>query len=139
MDRKYRKLTWDSYGISKQRYKELQAFCRQYPEKKEKISYGLTAVIQDGQPHGNSVGNPTEQQALENLRYSEDVEMIEDCAREADKIIWPYILRSVAYGLPYERIIYDEHNRRIPCGKTDFYAMRRYFYYLLHRRKLGTN
>ena len=50
LEKRLRDMTWDDYGISKNRYKELKAFCLQYDEKKSKIKYGISAVRYDGQP-----------------------------------------------------------------------------------------
>lgn len=138
-EKRLRDITWDDYGISKQRYKELKAFCRQYGEKKDKIKYGLSAVVQDGMPHGNTVGSPTERQAIINAQYTRDVAMIEECAIRANPSIWRSILRSVTEGKPYEAVLVDPDYGTIPYGKTDFYGYRRLFFYYLHCEKLGTN
>lgn len=131
-----RNISWEKYGISKYRYRELKFFCLQYKEKKEKIRRGLTrgAAVQT-----TSTGNSkVESQAINNVRYAADVEAIEECCKEAHKDLAPYILQSVTEDITYEAII---SQKRIPYGKTDFYAARRYFYYLLDMRlkKVGTN
>lgn len=130
-------MTWDDYGISRHRYEELKAFCLQYNEKKAKISYGLKGVVQDGQPHGSSTGNPTEAAAIRNTIYLKDCEMIEQAAIAASAEIYSYILKSVTNGLAYEYIEYDENLGRIPVGKTDFYAYRKKFYHFLDKIKSG--
>ncbi len=136
--KRLRDMTYADYGISKFRYRELRAFCRQYPEKKSKINYGLSAMVVDGQPHGNGTSDPTQQQALENLRYTKDVSMIEEAAIRANPDIWRYIIRSVTESLPYEQIQYDKELGRLPMGKTEFNAYRRLFYGILHKLKLGS-
>lgn len=137
MERKkrLRNYTWEDYGISRQRYKELQAFCLQYDEKKSKLKYGLNAIRYDGQPKGNMVGHPTERAALENIIYRHDCFLIEEAAVKANPKIWKYILRSVTQGLPYEFIEYDEEQGRIPMGKTEFYGYRKLFYHYLNESK----
>lgn len=130
--KRLRAMSYEDYGISPYRYRELKAFCRQYREKKDRIQYGLSAVIQDGQPHGKSVGNPTERQAIENQRYSEDVHMIEDAAKRANPDIAEYILRSVTDGLTYEQICDHYHIKRYALDRTDFYAYRRRFFGILN-------
>ena len=137
MKKRLREMTWDDYGISKYRYEELKAFCLQYEEKKAKISYGLKGVIQDGQPHGNSTGNPTEAAAIRNSAYKKDCEMIEQAAIAASAEIYPYIIKSVTNNLAYEYIESDEQIGRIPVGKTDFYAHRKLFYHYLDKIKIG--
>lgn len=135
--KRIRDYTWEDYGISRHRYKELQAFCLQYDEKKSKIRYGLSAIVNDGLPKGNQVGCPTEQMALTNNLYKHDCSIIEEAAIKANPRIWRYILKSVTQGLPYEFIEYDEEQGRIPMGKTEFNATRRLFYYYLNNLKIG--
>nr|DAP85531.1 MAG TPA: hypothetical protein [Caudoviricetes sp.] len=137
--RRIRDFTWNDYGISTFRYRELKNFCLQYDEKKSKIHYGLNGVSNNGMPKGNSMGNPVEVNAISNTVYKRDCEMIEEAARQACPEFWRYIVKSVTNDLPYELIEYDEQQGRIPIGKTDFYGYRRLFYKNLHNLKLGTN
>ena len=137
--KRLRDMNWDDYGISKNRYKELKAFCMQYDEKKSKIKYGISAIQNDGQPKGHSTGSQTEDQAIENDVYRRDCAMIEVAAVMANPEIWKYILKSVTMGLTYELVEYDEEMGRIPVGKTDFYGYRKLFYNYLNKIKLGTN
>lgn len=90
--------SWQYYGISKQRYKE------------------LTALIRSG-------------------RY---VPLASYAAHTANKDIAAYILASITENRSYEGVEWlDGH--RIPCGRTDFYGYRRYFYHLmdLELRRIG--
>lgn len=137
--KKLRDMKWDDYGISKNRYKELQAFCRQYEEKKNKIKYEISAVQYDGLPKGGCAKSQVESWAIENNVYKRDCALIEEAAVKANPGIWKYIIQSVTQGLTYEFIEYDEELGRIPVGKTDFYSYRRLFYFYLHKLKLGTN
>lgn len=134
-----RSMNWDDYGISRNRYKELKAFCLQYDEKKSKIKRGLSSGQSDGQPKARSIESQVERQAIENSIYIKDCAMIEEAAVKANPEIWRYILRSVTLGLPYEFIEYDEEQGRIPVGKTDFNAYRRLFYNYLNKIKSGSN
>ena len=130
--------TYDSYGISKYRYKELKSFCLQYDEKKSKIRYGISAVASDGMPHARTVGSPTERRGMENAQLMLDISTIEAAARMVDNItgvkLSPFLLRSVTQDAAYENIEYDPEHGRIPIGKTDFYACRRLFYGCLDRK-----
>lgn len=138
--KRLRDMTWEDYGISKNRYKELKAFCMQYEEKKNKIQYGMNSPNQDGMPRGSrSISSPVEQQAIENTMYMRDIRMIEEAAVKANPVIWKYILKSVTEDLSYEFIMYDKEQGRIPTGKTEFYAYRKLFYHHLDKLKLGTN
>ncbi len=136
-NKRIRDYSWDDYGISTFRYRELKNFCLQYDEKKSKIRYGLNAVVKDGMPRGNVTGSPTERAALENAENEKDCRMIEEAAAAANPEIWKYILKSVTSDLPYEWIEYDEEQGRIPVGKTDFYGYRRLFFKNLHLLKIG--
>mgnify|MGYP005774315857 CR=1 FL=1 len=139
MGKRLREKSLEDYGISKNRYKELQAFCLQYEEKKNKISRIKAKSSMDGQPRGNYAGKPTEEMAIRNVGYLKDCEMIEKAAIAASKDVYPYILKSVTNDLSYTFLEYDQELGRIPVGKTEFYAIRRLFYYYLDRMQLGTN
>lgn len=127
---KKRDLKLSDYNISKEKYLELKYFCMQYEEKKQEIqqSYGLRSVANDGQPHGNSMGNPTENQAIRNAMLRSDIELIEQTAMEADAEIYQYIIRNVAYGISYEYL-------GVPKARKQFYESRRYFFFLLAQKR----
>lgn len=120
---------WEDYDISWNRYKELLFFCRQYPEKKRRIGYGLKAVENDGMPHGTSVGKPTEASAIENAELQRDIDLIESAAKSANPVIWESILQSVVCGTSYE------HLGDVPVCRRDFYGYRRMFFANLDREK----
>ena len=135
--KRLRDMTWDDYGISRNRYKELQAFCLQYDEKKSKINRGVNAVANDGMPKGNFKKNTLEMNAIQNVIYQRDCEMIEQAAVAASSQIYPYIIKSVTNDLSFPYIEYDEKLGRIPVGKTEFYGYRRLFYHYLDLIKSG--
>ncbi|MGN0252284.1 MAG: hypothetical protein ACI4EH_13115 [Oliverpabstia sp.] len=135
--KRLRDMNWDDYGISKNRYKELKAFCLQYDEKKSKIKYGISAIQNDGQPKGHRTGSQTEDQAIENDVYRRDCAMIEEAAVRANPEIWKYIVRSVTLDLSYEFIEYDEEQGKIPICRNDFYGTRRKFFGILNELKMG--
>lgn len=135
--KRLRDMNWDDYGISKNRYKELKAFCLQYDEKKSKIKYGISSTQNDGQPRAHSTKSQTEAQAIENDRYKRDCAMIEEAAVRANPEIWRYIVRSVTLDLPYEFVEYDEEQGKITMCRNDFYGTRRKFFAILNELKLG--
>lgn len=137
MQKRLRDMTWEDYGISKNRYAELKAFCLQYGEKKSKINRGVGAMNYDGMPKSNYKENSLETKAIRNIVYQEDCEMIEQAAIATSAEIYQYIIKSVTNDLSYRFIEYDEKLGRIPVGKTEFYAMRRLFYYYLDNLKSG--
>ena len=135
--KRLRDMTWDDYGISRNRYKELQAFCLQYDEKKSKINRGINAVANDGMPKGNFKKNTLEMNAIRNVIYQRDCEMIEQAAVAASSEIYPYIIKSVTNDLSFPYIEYDEKLGRIPVGINEFYGYRRLFYHYLDLIKNG--
>lgn len=135
--KRLRDMTWDDYGISRNRYKELQAFCLQYDEKKSKINRGVNAVANDGMPKGNFKKNTLEMNAIRNVIYQRDCEMIEQAAVAASSEIYPYIIKSVTNDLSFPFIEYDEKLGRIPVGINEFYGYRRLFYHYLDLIKNG--
>lgn len=135
--KRLRDMTWDDYGISRNRYKELQAFCLQYDEKKSKINRGVNAVANDGMPKGNFKKNTLETNAIRNVIYQRDCEMIEQAAVAASSEIYPYIIKSVTNDLSFPYIEYDEKLGRIPVGINEFYGYRRLFYHYLDLIKNG--
>ena len=137
MQKRLRDMTWEDYGISKNRYAELKAFCLQNEEKKSKINRGVGAMNYDGMPKSNYKENSLETKAIRNVMYQEDCEMIEQAAIATSAEIYQYIIKSVTNDLSYRFIEYDEKLGRIPVGKTEFYAMRRLFYYYLDNLKSG--
>ena len=102
----------------------------QYNEKKRELhkGYGLGNVINDGMPKGNIPGNPVESTAIRNTMLQSDIEMIEQTAVEADSEIYQWIIKNVTEGLPYEYM-------DVPINRTDFYSIRKYFFYLLSLKR----
>ena len=137
MQKRLRDMTWEDYGISKYRYDELKAFCLQYEEKKSKINRGVGAMNYDGMPKGNYKENSLETQAIKNIMYQKDCEMIEQAAVAASAEVYQYIIKSVTNDLSYRFIEYDEKLGKISVGKTEFYAIRRKFYHFLDLLKSG--
>ncbi|MFR4439036.1 MAG: hypothetical protein ACLT46_03945 [Hungatella sp.] len=125
-----RDMKLSDYDISRTKYNELKYFCMQYNEKKQELhrGYGLGNVINDGIPKGNLPGNPVERTAIRNVMLRADVELIEQTAMEADLEIYPWVLKNVTEGLPYEYM-------DVPINRTDFYCIRKYFFYLLSLKR----
>lgn len=133
--KRLRDMTWEDYGISKYRYRELKAFCLQYPEKKEQLSYGLTSVAGDGSGRSGKIGRPTELQAMHNEHYSKDVMIIEQAAVAASANIYPWILASVTEDLNYKELLGHTSLGPVPICEKDFYGVRRLFYSILDKKR----
>ncbi len=118
------------YEISLNRFRELKYFCLQYDDKKRELN-NLTFIsspIFDGQPHGHDISDTTAKKALRVAELRKDIELIEQCAIEADNTIYQYIITNVTKGLAYEFL-------GVPMGKNQFYEKRRKFFWLLNKNK----
>lgn len=106
-----RNLTWEDYGISKARYKELRYFCLQYRDKRKQAKRGASR-----------------EKLLKDIRIIEEAAMWAASASGHNKA-WHLILRSVTEDIGYDLILgkYDF----VPYTKTDFYAVRRAFFHRL--------
>ena len=142
-----RSLTWEDYGISKGRYKELQGFCLQYRQKKRDAKrlgdYALAAVNTEAIGGSSGISRPTETAALRHYRQSErairDCRMIEESAMWAAsaggyKRAWRAILRNVTDGIGYDNLVglYE-----LPFSNADFYGIRRAFFHRLDQLQQG--
>lgn len=129
-----RDMKLSDHNISRDKYNELKYFCLQYWQKKQEIdrNYGIDGFSQDGMPRGTSRGtsssNPTEKKALRIAQLKRDTELIEQTAMEADAEIYPWILKNVTSGVPYEYM-------DVPMGRRKFYEARRYFFFLLAQKR----
>ena len=119
----------DNYGISGNRYRELYAFCRQYGEWRLALRqcYSLHGPV----PHSgrsNGVNDPTSNAVIKAEAYKAKMAMVEEVAQEAADTLWPYLLKAVTEGVPYEWL-------DVPMGRRQFYEARRKFFFLLDKRK----
>ena len=125
-----RDLKLDEYGISKHRYRELYNFCLQYPEfvKEKQDCYSLNSAALTGMPRSGQISNPTASGAERAYRLGKNIELIEQTAIEACGELYPYIIKSVSEGIPWEYLL-------PPIGRRQFYQERRKFFYLLSLKK----
>lgn len=145
-----RAITFEDYGLSAERCKELKYFCLQYSEKKKAASrarYGLHAVDYSkiGSRTG-AYGDPTAAAAVRNATRTahaqRDCEQIEAAARWAAAAggypkSWAIVLRSVTGGLNFEVLI--AQGEFIPWSRTDFYAVKRALFYKLDELQHSEN
>lgn len=138
-----RDLTWDDYGISHERYQELKYYCLQYKAKRamaDSLTDASAPAIRFDKigGGGGAGGSPTETEAVRHAMKTEkarrDCRAIEESAMWAANAagyrhIWRALLVSVSEGLSYTQTM-----RRcgLPIGSTDFYGIRRAFFYRLN-------
>lgn len=131
-----RELNLSKHGISGKRYKELCGFCEQYPEWIDKLKYKTDTVkskeITDMPipPFGSN--DKTGNLATERVELQKKCELIEQTAIEASADLYQYIIKAVCYEVPVQYLISVEE---MPLGKSAFYELRRYFFFLLDKNK----
>lgn len=134
---KKRTLTLQKYGISSKRYKELCGFCEQYPEWKEEL-LELEPLPKsqrvDGMPFSqtNNTSDETCDLAIKRAMMSKKIKLIEDTAKEASPDMWEYIIKSACYEQPFW---YLRDISKIPMSEASFLDRRRYFFYLLSKKR----
>lgn len=118
-------------GISKYRYDELKAFCRQYADKKAEaealLSVGSPKLT--GMPNGSSTGDPVSRAAERRDRLLTDCELIESCAKEVDGgRFYSAIIQNVCLDTGYSFL----YNALPTNNRTAFYDARRGFFVRLN-------
>lgn len=129
-----RKYIPDKYQISRDKYIELSAFCRQYAEYKRNLNecYGLSASVISDMPRAGSRTSTVESTAERAEKYLRKIELIENTVKsvcEADKGLYPYLLKCVTEGVSWE------YNTGVPCGRSTYYELRRKFFYELSQKR----
>ena len=129
MNKTLREMSYEDYGISKNRLRELKYFCLQYEEKKQEIRYnGPRSAGYNGMPQTQNTGDPTQTEAIRNVMNRRHCELIEQAAIRANAMLYPYILLSVTTKTAYE------HLGMVPVCKKDFYGYRRLFFHYLDEK-----
>jgi hypothetical protein len=131
-----RELKLNDYGISSKRYKELCGFCEQYTEWKDELEFKKDTLkskrITD-MPLSTSGEDATLTLAIRRTDLENKCKIIEDTAKQVDAFLFPYIIKAVTEEVP---CWYLEEIMGMPCCRKDFYALRRYFYFLLDKNKI---
>ena len=108
----------NKYWIDKHRHYELKHFCLQYPVWKKAyadltdLSSSLSKLEQ--RASNSTPGDPTAKSAVKRAYYSERIKMIEKAAKQADDMLWSYILKAVTEELSNT---YLKSKLQKPCGK----------------------
>lgn len=128
-------LKLDDYGISEDRYRELMFFCYQYPKKRAQIcamareeSSGIREARRGGGGDDPTLRAVIRREAL--LKDCEDVEqaVLEASGAWGDVGIAKWLL---SYVTKRDKPPIDT----IPCGRRQFYDLRRRFFCALHVRR----
>lgn len=146
----------DPWDISWEEYKELAYFALQYDRKKRdaaalltiKLSTPVPTIYHKGgkeygtfMPRGGRMSDPVAATAAKRDRLLNDVHMIEQAAMAAGHLddghsIYPALLRAVTTRSGVQAVMANP-DLRPPCGKNEFYAARRKFFWILREMKSG--
>lgn len=124
--------------LDRDRYRELQAFCRQYPKWKVEL-YGsaeISGMNYDGMPRSPQPGDPTEKAVERREVLLKKIQLVEGCACDVDGGAWARaLLLNVCNGESWERIR-DFYPETLKNSMTSqYFAARRKFFHLLDERK----
>lgn len=121
------------WGISRNAYCELKAFCRQYDEKRREADDLLTVKSQKltGTPGGGGISDPTARAALKRERLMRDCEMIE---RAANTAAGGRYSQALILNCCRDRALVDIDPAVLPSSnRSDFFNARRHFFWLLYQ------
>lgn len=120
----YRDIKLDIFRISSDAYRELKYFCRQYDEKKKRL-HNRVPNQEDRNPC--KYFSHFDLNRIKNLQW--DLYLIEQTVKEvAGTTLFPYLLKNVTQGVLYEYM-------DVPCGRKQFYELRKQFFILLYCKK----
>lgn len=121
-------------GISKDRYRELIWFCRQYQEWKAEAAslLGLSAQQYEQRPRGSDVGDPVYRVAVKREKLLAKIELVEAVANEIDGGRWrAALIQNICMGRALKFI----DPAIMPTSRrNDFFNKRRMFFILLDKR-----
>lgn len=125
----------ERYGISHARMRELTAVCAQYPDMLRALNDARAGVRDEparGNVPGRAIKDPTGARAarVADSYTRRRVRVVEASAEAAcpSAALRRCLLASVTGNAGYERL------GRVPCGRRQFYQMRRAFYVELDAR-----
>ena len=128
---KRRDLKLDEYNISTYCYRELYNFCMQYREKRTKLQncYGVSGLHPASGGKSGIVTDPTSGAALVAMQLRQDVELIEQTARQASPEYWKQLLKAVTEPDVRFETMRDYEGLRL--NEKQFHQLRRRFFYSL--------
>lgn len=125
---------YTDFGISRDRYRELLAFCRQYQEWKAEAGslLGVGAQRYSSMPHGTDVSDPVFRVVLRRENLLAKIQLVEDVAQAVDNGRWrAALIQNICMGKALKFI----DPAILPTSRRNaFYQQRRAFFDLLNRR-----
>lgn len=125
---------YTDFGISRDRYRELLAFCRQYQEwqAEARSLLGVSAQSYEQMPHGNEVGDPVYKVMLKREKLLAKIGVVEEVADEVDGGRWrAALIQNVCMGRALKFI----DPAILPTSRRNsFFQQRRAFFILLDKR-----
>lgn len=123
------RISWASVGLTTWHKREIMAFCRRYDDWRKELQYGLRAVSNSGGgSRGNTIGRPTEQQAIRNAQLRNNILLIEHAIRDVCPQMYNEMLDNIARGIPFGYL-------ELPYTERDFYTIRIKVYALIAERR----
>lgn len=132
-----RPLNTKKYGINKHAFGTAYSYCLQYPDWKEELNNNTHTVKSpqiSGMPSGGSSGDATANLARRRVELQEKIAKVEETVWEAvhqNVVLYDYLLEYVTTEGSTFRMM---KQKGIPCERTYFYEMRRYFYFLMAKK-----
>ena len=127
---------WKIIGISKDRYRELLYYCRQYPEWKVEANslLGIKAIKMDGLPHGSGKSDPVASAAERREKLLAKIAVVDECASGVGGGAWyDALIQNVCLGRAYEKI----DAAIMPTSfRNAFYEIRRQFFEKLDKKTI---
>ena len=119
--------------ISKHAFYSVYHFALQYDDWRQQyadmIGSAQKGIDYNGMPGGSSIGDPTARIAMRSSVLGSNIRLIEHTVLTAGRDLYEWLLIGVTQeGVTYK---YLREKKKIPCGKNEYYRIRRLFYYLL--------
>lgn len=118
------------------RYYELKYYALQYDRWKQEYneSTAPAAARINGEVHGSGIGDPTENMGIKKASLKSKIDLVEQtCLEAAGPVLAPFLLIGVTKkNIGYK---YLRNMKHIPCGKTYYYKIYHYFFWLLDKQK----
>ena len=126
---------WTDYGISRERYRELLAFCRQYPEWKSEAAslLGIGAQNYGERVSGGDVPSQVVRQAERRELLVDNINLVERVARQVEDGEWyTALIQNVCMRKPFACI----DPAILPTGRrNEYFRARRAFFIVLDKER----